>query len=138
MITKILRILLVLFNGFLALTAIAGGIGLLVGLNAPPVEMLAGSPFTSYIIPGLALLVIVGGVALIATIMLVRRHSKAVLASVIAGAVIIGFEIVEVLVIGSPVGIARNLQIFYSTLGILILVFTAAYWLAQRPTQQQG
>ena len=134
MITKILRILLVLFNGFLALTAIAGGIGLLAGLNAPPVEMLAGSPFTSYIIPGLALLVIVGGVALIATLMLVRRHSKAVLASVIAGAVIIGFEIVEVLVIGSPVGIARNLQIFYSTLGILILVFTAAYWLAQRPT----
>lgn len=32
---KLLRILLILLGGFLALTAFAGGIGLLAGLNAP-------------------------------------------------------------------------------------------------------
>ena len=42
---KLLRILLILLDGFLALTAFAGGIGLLAGLFALPVEMLAGSPF---------------------------------------------------------------------------------------------
>ncbi len=44
---KLLRILLILLDGFLALTAFAGGIGLLADLFALPVEMLAGSPFNS-------------------------------------------------------------------------------------------
>jgi hypothetical protein len=41
--------------------------------------------------------------------------------------VIIGFEIAEVLAIGSPPGIARDLQIFYFTLGTLIVAFSVAF-----------
>ncbi len=134
---KLLRILLILLDGFLALTAFAGGIGLLAGLNAPPVEMLAGSPFKSYTVPGLALFILVGGVALVATIMMIRRHPMAALASAAAGGIIIIFEIVEVMVIGSPAGISRNLQIFYITLGGLIVVLAAAFWLASRPASQK-
>ncbi len=119
-----LRTVLILLNTFLALTAIAGGLGLLAGLSAPPVEMLAGSPFGGYTVPGLSLLLVVGGTALAATAMLIRRHPRAGLASLLAGAAIIVFEIVEVLVIGSPAGIARNLQVFYFGLGGLILLLS--------------
>jgi hypothetical protein len=135
MLTKILRTLLVILDAFLALTAIAGGIGLLNDLNAPPVTDLAGSPFSDYTIPGLALLVIVGGAAVAATFMMLRNHHNAALAS---GVVIVFFEIVEVLVIGSPPGIARTLQIFYFSLGLIIIVFASAQWSIQRRATSAG
>jgi hypothetical protein len=61
-------------TSFLALTAFAGGIGLLADLNAPPLEMLEGSLFHNYIIPGLALFVIVGGAASVAAYLLIKQH----------------------------------------------------------------
>jgi hypothetical protein len=85
MLHKILRNLLIILDGFLALTAFAGGIGLLTGVARPPVELLRGSPFTDYTIPALALFVIVGGSALGATILLVRRHPSAALVSMAVG-----------------------------------------------------
>ncbi len=102
----------------------------------PPVEMLAGSPFKSYTVPGLALFVLVGGSALVAMILMIRRHPMAALASAVAGIIIILFEIVEVMVIGSPEGISRDLQIFYFTLGGLIILLAAAFWLVNRPESQ--
>jgi len=135
---RILRTVLVVLDGFLALTAVAGGIGLLTGANAPALEFLQGSPFSSYTIPGLALLVIVGGCALAATIWMWRRHPFGAPASGLAGVVIIGFEIVEVLVIGSPAGIARNLQVVYFTLGLLILVLAGGMWVSERAEAAEG
>jgi hypothetical protein len=129
---SILRSVLIVLDAFLAVTAVAGGIGLLTGANAPSLELLQGSPFSTYTIPGLALLVIVGGCALAATLLMLRRHPFGAPASGLAGAVIIGFESVEVLVIGSPPGIARNLQVFYFTLGLLIAVLATAMWVSER------
>jgi hypothetical protein len=129
---RVLRILLVVVDVFLALTAAAGGIGLLADLNAPSPELLEGSPFGDYTIPGLALLAIVGGCALAAAILMLRRRPAGAPASGLAGVVIIGFEVVEVLVIGSPPGIARTLQIFYFTLGLVILLLAAALWATGR------
>jgi hypothetical protein len=129
---RILRIVLIVLDAFLAITAVAGGIGLLTGANAPSLEFLQGSPFRSYTIPGLALFVIVGGCALAATVLMLRRHPLGALASGLAGGVIIGFEIVEVLVIGSPPGIARNLQAFYFTLGLLIVVLAVGMRVSER------
>jgi hypothetical protein len=134
---NLLRILLIVLDGFLALTAIGGGIALLAGLYAPPVEMLAGSPFKSYTVPGLALFVLVGGSALVAMMLLIRRHPMASLASAAAGGIIIIFEIVEVLVIGSPPAVSRNLQIFYFAIGGLIMLLAAANWLVNRSSSPQ-
>jgi hypothetical protein len=39
------------------------------------------------------------------------------------------FEFVEVMVIGSPEGIARNLQIFYFGTGIIISILSIIVWL---------
>jgi hypothetical protein len=122
---------LTVLDGFLAVTAAAGGIGLLTGMIAPGVNLLQGSPFTSYTIPGLALLILVGGSALVASGLMLRRHLYGVLVSAIAGVMIIGFEFVEVLVIGSEPGVARNLQLFYFTLGLLIAVLAGWIWVSE-------
>ena len=130
--TRSLRNLLIVLDGFLALTAVAGGIGLLTGANTPALEWLEGSLFRTYTIPGLALLVIVGGCALAATALMLRRHPWGALTSGLAGMMIMSFEIVEVLVIGSPPGIARTLQVFYCALGLLIVVVAAGMWATER------
>jgi hypothetical protein len=135
---RLLRVLLVLLNGFLALTAIAGGVGLLADLNAPPVTALAGSPFSDYTIPGLALLIVVGGTAVIATLLSARKHALAALVSCLAGAVIVVFEIVEVLVIGSPPGIAKTLQLFYFSLGGILIAVSLIYWVLSRKAGAVG
>jgi hypothetical protein len=60
------RLLLAVLDSFLTLDAFAGGIGFLADHNAPSLEMLHGSPFTNYTIPGIALFLVVGGTALVA------------------------------------------------------------------------
>jgi len=46
-VNKVERYTLIVLDAFLAITAIAGGIGLLTGTLAPGVELLQSSPFTS-------------------------------------------------------------------------------------------
>ncbi len=131
---RVVRWVLVALNGFLALTAVAGGVGLLSGAVAPPLEDLAGSVFRDYLLPGLALMLVVGGLALTATTLLLRRDRRAWVASAAAGLAIIGFESVEVLAIGSPAGLARNLQVFYFALGAALAVLAVWYRLLGQDT----
>lgn len=128
-IKKIFRFVLIILTGFLSLSAVAGCIQLLEGTYAPPVDMLQGSPFKDYTFPGLALGLIVGGSALFAAILLARKNRFALLSALTAGIIIMFFEFVEMLVIGSPAGIARTLQIFYFSLGTLIAVMALGIWL---------
>jgi len=111
---KIIHVVLVTLTLFLALTAFAGGVGLLAGLNAPPLEQLAGTPFKNWVIPGLSLFVLVGGSALFAAILLLRKSKFAILFAATTGIIIMFFEFVEVIMIGSPAGIAQTLQLFTS------------------------
>jgi hypothetical protein len=122
---------LVALTAFLALTAFAGGIGLLTGLNAPPVSYLRTSLFRDFTVPGLALSVLVGGSALLAIVLLLRRNRLALPCAAASGVAIVFFEFVEVLVIGSPAGVARTLQIFYFGLGTLILVVAISQWILE-------
>ena len=125
---KILYPILIVLTAFLSLTAAAGGIGLISNLLVPPVEMLGNSPFTGYIVPGLALFLLVGGVALFATVLLVRKSRYGLLFANTAGVVILFFEFVEVLVIGSPAGPAQFMQFFYFGLGTLITICAMGIW----------
>jgi hypothetical protein len=122
-----IRVLLIVLAIFLALSAFAGGIQLVEGTYAPPVDLLTGSPFDSYVIPGLSPGLIVGGSALFAAV-LIRKSRFALLASVSAGLIIMFFEFVEVLVIGSPAGPAFALQVFYFGLGTVIEVVSLGQW----------
>ncbi len=135
---KITLSILMILTGFLALTTFLGGIGLIANWIAMPVEMLQGSPFSSYLIPGLALSIIVGGSALLATILLIRRSKFGLLFATTAGIIIMFFEFVEVLVIGSPAGVARTLQIIYFGLGTLITIAALGSWFIELLNQKES
>ena len=135
---KITRIVLIFLTGFLALTTFLGGIALIANWIAMPVAMLQGSPFSSYLIPGLALSIIVGGSALLATILLIRRSKFGLLFATTAGIIIMFFEFVEVLVIGSPAGVARTLQIIYFGLGTLITIAALGSWFIELLNQKES
>ena len=128
LLSRIVRLLLIVADAFLALTAIAGGIGLLAGLNRPPVDLLQGSPFSDYTIPGLSLLVIVGGGALLTTVLLLRRHPYATLIAGASGIVIIGFEMIEILIIGSPAGFRVTCRSFTSPSAWALSPWLACSW----------
>lgn len=74
-------------------TAVAGGIALVVGsldpslatVLSPPAEYLTGSPFASYLVPGVILGVVLGGVHLAAFVLVLRRHPRWILAGAVAG-----------------------------------------------------
>jgi len=120
---KTLYTTLIVLNIFLALTAIPGGFCLLAGIAVPPLDELKGSIFTDYTLPGLALMIIVGGSALLTAILLKRKNKYALLCSAAAGIIIMIFEFVEVLAIGSPTGAGLIMQLLYFLLGtVMVLV----------------
>jgi len=96
-----IRIALVVIDGFTAVTAIGGGIALMVGLEGArfPREWLVGTPFSSYVIPGLTLMVAVGGSATVAAALLLRNPAIGALASVLAGMVLMGWIMGEMLIL---------------------------------------
>src|SRR5262249_44586606 len=82
------RGVLIAIDGFVVLTAVLGGVAFAVGAEATrfSIEWLVGTPFSSYVLPGLILAVIVGGSASLATAAMLRRWPAATRASVVAGA----------------------------------------------------
>ena len=110
-----------ILNGFLALTAIGGGVALMGGWGTPPVALLEGSPFRSYLIPGVALTFLVGGSGAAAFLAAGRRSPVAWQLSLASGTGIIIFEIVELLTIGSPAGPGRVMQVLYLLIGVALI-----------------
>lgn len=82
-----------------------------------PLEYLRLTPFTSYVVPGLILGVVVGGSALAAALLLVLRHRWAYLVAFAAGAIMTGWIIVEVLLIRQ----FSWLQLGYLVIGLALM-----------------
>ena len=137
LLTKSIRVLLIVLTLFLSLAAFEGGIQLLIGFYTPPVEMLNGSIFKDFTIPGLALGIIVGGSALFTAILLLRKNKFSLLASVTTGVIIMFFEFVEMLAIGSPAGPARFMQIFFFGMGTVIIAASMGAWFVQLQSPAQ-
>jgi hypothetical protein len=127
-IRKITSVILIILTAFLSLTGMMGGAALILDYNTPPVSQLEGSVFKSFLIPGIALFAIVGGSALLAALLLIRKNKFSGPVTLTAGFIIMFFEFIEVLVIGSPPGVARTLQVIYFGLGTIITVFSAGLW----------
>jgi hypothetical protein len=132
---KLFRIALVVLEVFVALGAIAGGIGLLTGAIPASLEWLQGSPFVDYTVPALTLMVVVGGSMLLAAATILTGREIGVLISVFAGLAMMIFEIVEAAVIDRIVGnellIAVSLQSFYFALGLAIFVLAGSLWVTE-------
>ncbi len=97
-ITTLARRTLLVVQGFVAVTAIAGGTALVLGtlspamatVLTPPQAYLEGSPFASYLVPGLALAVVLGGIHVAAFIAVLRRtRSSLIVAAAAAFAALI-------------------------------------------------
>lgn len=132
-----LHIILIVLSVFLSLTAIPGGIALMANFYTPPVEMLAGSMFKDFTIPGLSLALIVGGSALFAAIQLLRKSKFEIIFSAATGVIIMFFEFVEMLAIGSPAGPARFMQILYFGLGTAIVIASVGTWFLDLQSNQE-
>ena len=83
-----------------------------------PPEWRTGTPFRSWVLPGLVLLIANGIVPTIALVGAVRRAPWATLAHVAVGGVLVGWIIVQLLVIGL---LAPAFQLGYLVLGLVIL-----------------
>jgi hypothetical protein len=108
---KRIRITLVVLEVFVALGAVAGGIGLLTGAIPASLDGLQGSPFVDYTVPAWSLMVMVGGSMFFAAATILTGREMGVLASASAGLVMMIFEIVEVAVIDHTGGSALVLLV---------------------------
>lgn len=127
---KGLRIGIGLITGFIALTAIGGGMALLVGAeNARfPLEWLQGTPFKDYTIPALLLTIIVGGSSLIACITTVRNLKNSRIFSMGAGSIMMGFILVEVLILKQVPPGPTSIEIMYFVLGLATILLAGFLW----------
>lgn len=110
--------LAVVLEIFLGLGALGGGglfilapDGHLLGMTT---RMLAGTPFHSFLVPGIILFAFIGVTPLLAAAITVRRQAIAPLAAVAVGLTLIGWISVEMVLFA---GISSLLWVFYLLLG---------------------
>ncbi|MGN6444002.1 hypothetical protein [Amnibacterium sp.] len=121
---RLARSTLLVVAAFIAVTAAAGGVALIVGSGlpdgstvlVPPRSYLAGSPFGGYLVPGLTLLVVIGGLHAAAFVLVSRRRPLGPLVAALAGFATLVWIFVELLVIPFSA-----LQVVYELLGIVEL-----------------
>jgi hypothetical protein len=125
---KLVRLAIGVPAAFNALSAIGGGIALLLGTykdgvlieaggNAQfPLEWLQHTPFSDYSIPALILTIGVGGSSLIAAALLFTGRDEGILASVVAGLIMAGFIVGEVVMLKQGISLIEGL---YFGLGLL-------------------
>ena len=97
---KIIRNTLGILLLIVALNAFGGGYYGIAGAEGVPLEWLKGSPFSNYVIPGIILIVVVGGSALIAAIAVFRKTKYARKAAFICGVIILIWLGVQISIIG--------------------------------------
>lgn len=114
---------------FLGLGALFGGGALMLApdghLLGMPTTLLAGSPFTSFLAPGIILFTLVGLAPLLAAALTVRRQAIAPLAAVAVGVTLIGWVSVEMVELA---GLGSLAWAFYLVLGACIAAVGVAWW----------
>jgi len=132
---EVIRIALLAIAAFIATSAIGGGVAVVGGVvfgYKLPLAWLAGTPFGDYTVPGLTLAIVVGGSALIAAATIFIHREWAVLVSVVAGVMMVGYLMVEIISIDGKVGndlpIYLALQLFYLALGVALIGLAGFLW----------
>jgi hypothetical protein len=117
---------LVIADGFVAITAVAGGVELVVaGDTRFSRSLLVDTPFSDFAVPGVILAVAVGGSAAYAAISLITRRDSRV--SFVAGIVLAGWICCEVLMLNQPH--PTWIEAMYLSLGVAMAV--GAYRLSE-------
>jgi hypothetical protein len=110
---------LIAIEAVVAVNALGGAVWGLAGAKNVPPEWLDGTPFHSYLVPSLILLVSICGGMTIAAAALVVRHSRAAELSIAAGLILIGWIAAQVAII-VPHGGFSWLQPAMATIGVVI------------------
>jgi len=121
---RICGVMLFAASVFVAVTAVLGGIALAAGIDKFPATWLIGTPFRSYLMPGLILAVVVGGSATAAAVAALCRSNPGAVISMLAGAVLLGWLAGERLILPTavfPPGFSW-LENIYIAAGVLMLV----------------
>jgi hypothetical protein len=117
-----MKALLLLLTSIIAITAIIGGGMMLVQPNGSSLQLspllLQGTPFKTFFIPGIILLLLVGGSNLIATWVIMLRRKNAFSFSLAAGIVMVIWVAAQMLFTSTFVW----QQIVYLGIGILIML----------------
>jgi hypothetical protein len=137
----LVRIAIGVPEAFIALSAMGGGIvmlggtyqdGVLIeagGRGQFPLEWLQNTPFSDYTIPALILAIGVGGSSLIAAVLVFTGRKEGVLASVVAGLIMAGYTVVEVVMLKQGVSWIESL---YFGLGLAIFGLATSLWMVER------
>ncbi len=118
------RIAMLVIDAFVALTAVGGGLAMVTKLDRLPPEWLEGTPFRSYLIPGLLLAVVVGGSATLATAVTALSNNTGAAASAVAGAIMMGWIAVEFRMLPK----SSWLEGFYFGAGLLMVILAVIVW----------
>ena len=114
------------------LSAFAGGVGLLTATDGSnmgwDVDMLDGSPFNDFLVPGLVLFLAVGGTSLAAGIAVLQGWKLAAEAAFAAGAIVFGWITIQVLIINE----VNFLHWIYWTVGAVEMAAALALWRVRR------
>jgi hypothetical protein len=136
----LIRIAIGVPEACIALSAIGGGIVLLLGTYQDdvlieaggrgqfPLEWLQHTPFSDYTIPALILAIGVGGSSLIAAGTVFTGREVGVLASMAAGIILAGYIVVEIVMLKQ--GVSWTLGLYFG-LGLLISGLATYLWKAE-------
>jgi hypothetical protein len=131
MLGAMVRAALFVIDLAVAVTAIGGGIALGAGLERSrfSTDLLDGTPFSSFLVPGLLLAVLVGGTAAVAAAGVVEARAAGGAASVLAGALLAAFIAAEVLLLRDGPGWDRTEGLYFAA-GLVMAALGAATWAA--------
>jgi hypothetical protein len=138
--SKTLRLVLyralIVLSVFSGLSAVGGGVGMVVadGLSMPR-SLLADSPFSTYLVPGLILCVAVGGPQVLASALLIAKRESALLWSAVAGFGMLIWILIEIGVIHA-FGWAQSIYVVAGLLQ-LMLVFALLGIVSWLPRESQ-
>jgi hypothetical protein len=136
---RLLRGVLAGLAALIALGAIPGAIFVVPALPHTWLHQGAITPFTDFTIPALALGVLCGGGALLALVTVLVRPRIGALVAMAAGVLMVGFEVLEILVVGFtpllyPSQPASWLQVVYLVIGASMIVLGELLWMLERNT----
>ncbi|HSN83963.1 MAG TPA: hypothetical protein VLS88_15385 [Polyangiales bacterium] len=120
--TEVRRFLLGGLLALVAVSAFGGGLFGILGAEGVPREWLRGTPFDSYFVPSLILLVVVSGGSLVAAVVVFRRHRLARPAGWIAGGILLVWIAAQLAIIGY----VSWLQPAYFVIATLIIALATA------------
>jgi hypothetical protein len=106
-----------LFN---CVTAFAGAVQLISGWYAPPDSWLQNTPFSSYVVPGLILGIVVGGSACLATILQFNNYRSAPIFTLGSGVIMISWICGEIAMVQH----ISWLQLLYTILAATLIALT--------------